>query len=204
MKCFTSQKLLRNFHRFINTTLHSMLPASNNARDLWKQRCHLYGPQYSTTSPDVTIQGLCNVMTFRICGILLNQYTKFHCQTTQHEQVIVYKCLLPEAVCCLFVEYVLVQYTCVPNFILIGRSIEELYAQTLYNKFLLPEAVSCCLQNCNCWFVEYVHLCTKFYCYRTQYRGVIGTNINNRFLLPEPVCYCLQTCNYEIQAYVVY
>ena len=55
----------------------------------------------------------------------------------QHEEVIgtnfVYKYLLPEAVyCCLqtrncfFVEYVLVQYTCVPNFMFIGRNIEEL------------------------------------------------------------------------------
>ena len=73
----------------------------------------------------------------------MNQSTKCHCQTTQHEQVIVYKCLLPEAVCC-------------------------------------------CLQTCNCWFVKYVchyavHPCTTFHCYRTQY--IIGTNINNFFLV---------------------
>ena len=60
---------------------------------------------------------------------------------TYYEEVIgtnvVYKFLLPEAVCCCLRtcncrvdKYVLVYYTCVPKFVVIGRSIEELWAQT--------------------------------------------------------------------------
>ena len=43
---------------------------------------------------------------------------------------------------------------------------------------LLPEAVCCCLQTCNCGF----DIC-------------VGRNVSLQVLLPEAVCCCLQTCN---------
>ena len=50
-----------------------------------------------------------------------------------------------------------------------------------------------------------VHQCTKFRCYRTHHKQVIGTITYkfllpqaDKFLLPEAVCCCLQTCNVYI------
>ena len=75
---------------------------------------------------------------FRIYGFL-NQYTTFCCYTFFYEEVrctnIVYKCLLPEDVCCCLQIvltnmslYITLVY--IPNFVVVGRSIEELWAQT--------------------------------------------------------------------------
>ena len=38
------------------------------------------------------------------------------------------------------------------------------------------------------------HQCSKFHCYRIQYKQISTNNIY-KVTLPEAVCCCLQTCN---------
>ena len=42
------------------------------------------------------------------------------------------------------------------------------------------------------------HQCSKFHCYRIQYKQIISTNNIYKVTLPEAVCCCLQTCNVHI------
>ena len=58
-------------------------------------------------------------------------------------------------------------------------------------KFLMPEAVCCCLQTCKCGFDIRVILCASVPSLTLTQRSYRHKQV----LLPEAICCCLQTCN---------
>ena len=57
-----------------------------------------------------------------------------------------------------------------------------------HKQLLLPEAICCCFQSCNCGFAVPVYQVSL------SENQVIGRNVSLQVLLPEAVCCCLQTC----------
>ena len=62
----------------------------------------------------------------------------------------------------------------------------------LVYKFLMPEAICCCLQTCKCGFDIRVVLCTSVPSVIVRNASY---NLVYKFLMPEAICCCLQLVN---------